>query len=59
VPYRQPERCEHNETMCRDCRHQWEWDYEVQANGQSESASPTMASHADDNSPGDDNGAEQ
>jgi hypothetical protein len=50
VPYRLPEQCEHNETMCRDCRHQWEWDYEVQTSGTTESDSPTMASDPDDNS---------
>jgi len=59
VPYRLPEQCEHNETMCRDCRHQWEWDYEVQTNGQPDPASPTIPSDPDGNSPGDDNGAEQ
>jgi hypothetical protein len=52
VPYRLPEQCEHHETMCRDCRHQWEWDYEVQTNGQTERDSPTMASDPDGNIPG-------
>jgi hypothetical protein len=59
VPYQQPEQCDHSETMCRDCRHQWEWDYEVQGDGQPESDSPTMASDPDRNRPGDRNGAEQ
>ena len=59
VPYRLSEQCEHNETMCRDCRPQWEWDYEVQANGQPEPDSATMASDPDGNSPSIRNGAEQ
>ncbi len=59
VPYQLPEQCDHTETMCRDCRLQWEWDHEVQTNDQPESASPTLTSDPDGNSPGLGNRAEQ
>lgn len=30
VSYLEPEQCDHQETMCRQCRHTWEYDYEVE-----------------------------
>jgi len=29
VPYLEPDQCEHQESMCRNCAPTWELDYEV------------------------------